>query len=70
MFDSCSIEDGKGARRAKTDRADLSVGFCAESRAAAAEYLRGRQQLRMNLEADGGEHWSDQLPIISDQWRY
>ena len=54
VFDRFSIEDGKRARGAQTHRADLSVGRRTERRATAAEDLRGCQQLRMNLEADGG----------------
>ena len=50
--DRGAIEDRQRARETETDRTDVRVGRSAERRAAAAEDLRGGQEVRVDLQPD------------------
>ena len=52
QFDGAAVQDGQGARHAEAHRADVGVGRRSKRSAAAAEDLRRREQLAMNLKAD------------------
>src|SRR5439155_14278283 len=57
-LDRAAVDDGKHARHSLADRARLAVRRRPEGRRTAAEHLRPREELRVDLEADDGLHWS------------
>ena len=52
VIDRRVVENRQRARQAQTDGTHVRVGWGAKRRAAAAEDLRGGQQVRVDLEAD------------------
>src|SRR5207244_1152396 len=57
-LDRAAVDDGKHAGHPLADRARLAVRRRAEARRTAAEHLRARDELGVDLEADDHLHWS------------
>jgi hypothetical protein len=49
-FDGLAVEPGQRAGVSQGDRADVGIGFCAETGAIAAEKFRPGKQLSVHLE--------------------
>ena len=62
LLDGVSVQDGEGAGKAKADGAGVGIGIAAVLVFAAAEVFGGGQELDMNLEANDG------LVFCEDVW--